>query len=140
MCHRVQFTQVYSIYRRQEVILKRNIAVSQVDVCLSLVACLFEEQNIYSLYLARYFMQIREELLSVFFYMNINQMKRAIHIRCTQQFLYFESHIKSLKQLHIMVCFSVLTISSAFTISTYFINECMYLDENSRKEQYWIHV
>lgn len=34
------------IYRRQEVILKRNIAVSQVDVCLSLVACLFEERNI----------------------------------------------------------------------------------------------
>ena len=51
-------------------------------------------------------------------------MKRAIHIRCTQQFLYFESHAKSLKQLHIIVCFSVLSISSAFTISTYFINEC----------------
>jgi len=55
--------------------------------------------------------------------MNINQMKRAIHIRCTQQFLYFESHKKSWKQLHIIVCFSVLSISSAFTISTYFINE-----------------
>ena len=50
-------------------------------------------------------------------------MKRAIHIRCTQQFLYFESHTKSLKQLHITVCFSVLSLSSAFTISTYFINE-----------------
>ena len=24
--------------------------------------------------------------------MNIDQLKRAIHIRCTQQFLYFESH------------------------------------------------
>ena len=55
--------------------------------------------------------------------MNINQMKRAIHIRCTQQFLYFESHKKSIKQLHIIVCFNVLSISSAFTISTYFINE-----------------
>jgi hypothetical protein len=54
--------------------------------------------------------------------MNINQMKRAIHIRCMQQYLYFESHIKSLKQLHIIVCFSVLSISSAFIISTYFIN------------------
>ena len=30
--------------------------------------------------------------------MNIYQMKRAIHIKCTQQFLYFESHKKSLKQ------------------------------------------
>ena len=49
-------------------------------------------------------------------------MKRAIHIRCMQQFLYFESHIKSLKQLHIIVCFGRLSISSAFTISTYFIN------------------
>jgi hypothetical protein len=34
-----------------------------------------------------------------FFNANINQMKQAIHIRCTQQFLYFESHKKSLKQL-----------------------------------------
>jgi len=55
--------------------------------------------------------------------MNINQMKPAIHIRCTQHLLYFESHTKSLKQLHVIVCFSVLSISSAFTISTYFINE-----------------
>ena len=29
---------------------------------------------------------------------------------------------KSFKQLHIIVCFNVLSISSAFTISTYFIN------------------
>ena len=36
--------------------------------------------------------------------MNINQMKRAIYIRCTQQFLYFESHIKSLKQLCTHYC------------------------------------
>ena len=55
-------------------------------------------------------------------------MKRAIyiHIRCTQQFLYFESHKKSLKQLYIIVCFSVPSISPAFTISTYFINEGTY--------------
>jgi hypothetical protein len=53
----------------------------------------------------------------------LNQMKWAIHITCTQQFLYFESHKKSIKQLHIIVCFNVLSISSAFTISTYFINE-----------------
>ena len=66
--------------------------------------------------------------------MNINQMKQSINIRCTQHFLYFESHKKSLKQLHMIVCFSVLSISSAFTISTYFINECMYLDEISRKQ------
>jgi hypothetical protein len=38
-------------------------------------------------------------------------------------FLYFESRTKSLKQLHIIVCFSVLSVSSSFTISTYFINE-----------------
>jgi hypothetical protein len=48
-------------------------------------------------------------------------MKQSINIRCTQHFLYFESHKKSLKLLHIIVCFSVLSISSAFTISTYFI-------------------
>jgi len=48
--------------------------------------------------------------------MNINQMKQAIHIKCTQHYLYFESHKKSLKQLHIIVCFSVLSVSSAFTI------------------------
>jgi hypothetical protein len=29
--------------------------------------------------------------------MNIDQMKRAIHIRCTQQFVYFESHKKIIK-------------------------------------------
>ena len=52
-----------------------------------------------------------------------------------QHFLYFESHTKSLKLLHIIVC-----ISSAFTISTYFINECMYLDEISRKQLYRVYV
>ena len=58
--------------------------------------------------------------------MNINQMKQSINIRCTQHFLYFESHNNSLKQLHIIgFFFSVLSISSAFTISTYFINECI---------------
>jgi hypothetical protein len=58
-------------------------------------------------------------LLSIFFFnMNINQMKQSINIRCMQHFLYFESHKKSLKLLHIIVCFSVLSISSAFTIST----------------------
>ena len=60
-----------------------------------------------------------------------DQMMQSINIRCMQHFLYFESHTKS---LHIIVCFSVLSISSAFTISTYFINECMYLDEISRKQ------
>ena len=69
-------------------------------------------------------------------------MKQSINIRCTQHVLYFESHKKSLKQLHIIVCFSVLSISSAFTISTYFINECecLYLDEISRKQWYGVHV
>ena len=67
-------------------------------------------------------------------------MKQSINIRCTQHFLYFESHKKSLKQLHIIVCFSVLSISYAFTISTYFINECMYLDEISRKQLYRVYV
>jgi hypothetical protein len=33
------------------------------------------------------------------FNMKIDQMKRAIHIRCTQHLLYIESHKKSLKQL-----------------------------------------
>ena len=66
--------------------------------------------------------------------MDINQMKQSTNIRCTQHCLYFESHNKPLKRLHIIVCFSVLSNSSAFTISTYFINECMYLDEISRKQ------
>jgi hypothetical protein len=80
-------------------------------------------------------------LLSIFFFnMNINQMKQSINIRCMQHFLYFESHKKSLKLLHIIVCFNVLSISSTFTISTYFINECMYLDEISRKQWYRVHV
>jgi hypothetical protein len=48
-------------------------------------------------------------------------MKQSINIRCTQHCLYFESDSKLLKQPHIIVCFSVLSISSAFTISTYFI-------------------
>ena len=39
-----------------------------------------------------------------------------------QTILYFESHIQSLKQLCSIVCFNVLSITSAFTISTYFIN------------------
>ena len=51
-----------------------------------------------------------------FFNTNMNQMKRAIHIRCRQHFLYFETHIKSLKQLRIIICFGVLSISSAFTM------------------------
>ena len=46
-------------------------------------------------------------------------------------FLYFESHTKSLKLLHIIVCFSVLSIGSAFTISTwYFINEMKFQENN----------
>ena len=72
--------------------------------------------------------------------MNINQMKQSINSRCTQHFYISIAIKKSLKQLHIIVCFSVLSISSAFTISTYFINECMYLDEISRKQCYRVHV
>ena len=68
-------------------------------------------------------------------------MKQSINIRCTQHFFYISRAIKkSLKQLHIIVCFSVLSISSAFTISTYFINECMYLDEILRKQWYRVQV
>jgi hypothetical protein len=65
--------------------------------------------------------------------MNINQMKRAIHIRCTQHFLYLESHKKSLKQLHIIVCFTVLSIRSAFTIYQHILLTNVYLEEISRK-------
>ena len=60
-------------------------------------------------------------------------MKRAIHIRCTQHFLYLESHKKSLKQLHIIVCFSVLSIRSAFTIYQHILLTNVYLEEISRK-------
>jgi hypothetical protein len=45
-----------------------------------------------------------------------------------------ESHKKIIKTLHTIVCFSVLSISSAFTILTYFINECMHLGGISRKQ------
>ena len=55
-------------------------------------------------------------------------MKRAIHIRCTLHFLYFESHSKSLKQLHFIVCFS-----SAFTIHQHILLTNVYLEEISRK-------
>ena len=72
--------------------------------------------------------------------MNINQMKRAINNRCTQHCLYFESHKKSLKQLHIIVCFSVLSISSAFTIYQRILLTSVYLEEISRKELYRVHV
>ena len=49
-----------------------------------------------------------------FFNMNIDQMKRAIHIRCTQQFLYFESHKKSLKQLCTHYCLFQFTFYQYF--------------------------
>jgi len=67
-------------------------------------------------------------------------MKQAIHIKCTQHYLYFESHKKSLKQLHIIVCFSVLSISSAFTIYQHIWLTNVYLEEISRKELYRVHV
>jgi hypothetical protein len=55
-------------------------------------------------------------------------MKRAIHIRCTLHFfLYFSSHKKSLKQLHVIVCFS-----SAFTIYQHILLTNVYLG-NPRK-------
>ena len=64
-------------------------------------------------------------------------MKRAIYIRCTQQFLYFESHTKSLKQ----VCthyglFQYTFYQFCILISTYLINE----EEISRNERYRVHV
>ena len=63
-------------------------------------------------------------------------MKRAIHIRCTLHFfLYFSSHKKSLKQLHVIVCFS-----SAFTIYQHILLTNVYLEEISRKELYRVHV
>ena len=79
----------------------------------------------------------RRIAICIFFNMNINQMKRAIHIRCTQQFLYFESHTKSLKQ----VCthyglFQYTFYQFCILISTYLINE----EEISRNERYRVHV
>ena len=51
--------------------------------------------------------------------------------------LYFESHLKSLKQLHIIVCFS-----SAFAIYQHILltNVHVYLEEISTKELYRVHV
>jgi hypothetical protein len=49
-----------------------------------------------------------------FFNMNINQMKQSINVGCMQHFLYFESHKKSLKQLHIIVCFSEHLLIASF--------------------------
>jgi hypothetical protein len=55
----------------------------------------------------------------------INQMNMQCILDARNNFYisYFESHKKSLKQLHIIVRFSVLSISSAFTISTYLIRD-----------------
>jgi hypothetical protein len=52
-------------------------------------------------------------------------------------FLYFESHKKSLKQLHVIVCFS-----SAHTIYQHILltNVHVYLEEISRKELYRVHA
>jgi hypothetical protein len=46
-----------------------------------------------------------------FFNMNIDQMKRAIHIRCTQQFLYFESLKKSLIWLLVFILNALLGLA-----------------------------
>ena len=63
--------------------------------------------------------------------MNIDHMKRAIHIRCTQQFLYFESHKKSLKHY----CLFQFRI---YNINTFY--QRGYLEEISRNERYRVHV
>ena len=47
-------------------------------------------------------------LLSIFFYESSNQLKRAINIRC----MHLQSHIKSLKHLHLIFCFNELSIKS----------------------------
>ena len=65
---------------------------------------------------------MRKNCYLYFFNMNIDQMKRVIHIRCTQQFLYFESHKKSLKQLCTHYCLFQFCI---YNLSTYFINKCV---------------
>ena len=67
--------------------------------------------------------------------MNIDQMKRAIHIRCTQQFLYFESHKKSLKQLCTHYCLFQFRI---YNINIFY--QRGYLEEISRNERYRVHV
>jgi hypothetical protein len=58
--------------------------------------------------------------------MNINQMKQAIHIRCTQ-YCYISSHKKSLKQLHIIVCLSVSVLHLQFI--NIFLLTSVYLEE-----------
>jgi len=45
-----------------------------------------------------------------------DQLKRAINIRCTLQFFYVESCIKSSKQGRVIVCFNMLSFSFAFTL------------------------
>jgi hypothetical protein len=42
--------------------------------------------------------------------MNIDQMKRAMHIRCMQQFLYFESHKKIIKTALLFVSVYFLSV------------------------------
>jgi hypothetical protein len=46
--------------------------------------------------------------------MNIDQMQRAIHNRCTQQFLYFESHKKIIKTA---TCMYTLLFVSVYFLS-----------------------
>jgi len=78
---------------------------------------------------------LKEGIAIYTFKANTIQLKRAINIRCTQHFIYFESRIKSLVQLRVIFFFfNVLYITSAFTISTYFIN-LGYLDLTRMKFQ-----
>ena len=68
--------------------------------------------------------------------MNIDQMKRSIHIRCTQQFVYFESHTKSLKQLCTHYCLFQCTFYQfrIYNINIFYYRG--YLEEISRYERY----
>jgi hypothetical protein len=64
--------------------------------------------------------------------MNIDQMKRAIHIKCTQQFLYFESHKKIICTHYCLFQFRIYNINIFYQRG--------YLEEISRNERYGVHV
>ena len=74
-------------------------------------------------------------MLSVFFLIWTLIKWSEQYILDARYIFYISSHKKSLKQLHVIVCFS-----SAFTIYQHILLTNVYLEEISRKELYRVHV
>ena len=66
--------------------------------------------------------------------MNINEMKRAIHIICMHHFLYFESHKKNHQNRDTLLFVSVYFLSVLHLQYEHILLTSEYLEEISRKE------